>query len=24
LIVGVSIGMLNADAARKVWQSTHH
>jgi Co/Zn/Cd efflux system component len=24
LIVGVSIGMLNADAARKVWQSTNH
>jgi Co/Zn/Cd efflux system component len=24
LIVGISIGMLNADAAVKVWRSTEH
>jgi Co/Zn/Cd efflux system component len=24
LIVGISIGMLNADAALKVWRSTEH
>ena len=24
LVVGISIGMLNADAALKVWRSTEH